>query len=444
MQAGKPYDPYLPQKFVQLTHPQWIKDAVLYEVNVRQFSVEGTFDAVEKQLPRLKKMGVSIIWLMPVHPIGEINRKGSLGSYYAVKDFYGINSEFGTGDDFHSLIKAIHSLGMYVILDWVAHHSSVDNSLVHTHPHFYARNADGQFISTPWRDYDDVYDFNFDEPELRQYMTEAMLYWIREFDIDGFRCDLAGFVPVDFWEHARKEFFKIKPVFMLAEADDRDLHRQAFDATYAWQLWNILHNICTKNAALKTLTEGYIAELVSVFPNDAIRINFTDNHDKNSWEGNMCENFGAGLEAAIVLTALISGMPLVYNGQEAGLCRSLQFFERDVIEWKEHYFEDLYTRLFTLKKNNKALWNASWGGDMVKIVNSQPEQVLSFSRTREQYEVLVIINMSNTPSNVILNTSDDVGNFTDFKSGEEIKLLAETKFSLEAWAYVILYTNNKK
>lgn len=353
---------YQPHKYVELKNPEWIKNATIYELNIRQFSQEGTFKAVEKQLPRLKKMGINIIWLMPIHPIGEINRKGSLGSYYSVKDYYGVNPEFGTEEDFRNLVNAIHQQGMYVILDWVANHSSWDNELVKRHPDWYIKSREGKFQSTPWRDYDDIIDFDYSKPELRKYMTEALKYWVKEFDIDGYRCDVASFMPIEFWENARKEMETVKPVFMLAEAMDKELHRKAFDATYAWELWNVTHNIATQNTSIKPLTEGYIAEHISIFPKEGIRMNFTDNHDKNSWEGNQYQNFGESLPAMMVLMTMMDGMPLVYNGQEAGLNRSLQFFEKDPIEWKKHENEVIYTKLFALKHQNQALWNGKWGG----------------------------------------------------------------------------------
>ena len=360
-------DPYQPKSYVQLENPDWVKDAVLYELNVRQFSEEGDFNAVVQQLPRLKNLGIDIIWLMPIHPIGKTDRKGSLGSYYSVQDFCGVNPEFGTEADFQNLVNAIHEQEMYVILDWVANHSSWDNELVTNHPDWYKRSDDGKFHSTKWRDYDDIIEFDYSRPGIRKYMTEAMKYWVETFDIDGFRCDVASFVPVDFWENVRKELEVIKPVFMLAEAEDRDLHRRAFDATYNWRLWEILHDMAQgrKNAAF--LAGAYVAEHVAIFPKEAIRLNFIDNHDKNSWEGTPQQNFGDALEIMTVFTFLMDGMPLVYNGQEAGLNRSLQFFERDPIEWRTHSNEELFQKIFQLKHQNGALWYGKWGGEMTRI-----------------------------------------------------------------------------
>lgn len=430
---------YQPHKYVELKNPEWIKNATIYELNIRQFSQEGTFKAVEKQLPRLKKMGIDIIWLMPIHPIGEINRKGSLGSYYSVKDYYGVNPEFGTEEDFRNLVNAIHQQGMYVILDWVANHSSWDNELVKRHPDWYIKSREGKFQSTPWRDYDDIIDFDYSKPELRKYMTEALKYWVKEFDIDGYRCDVASFMPIEFWENARKEMETVKPVFMLAEAMDKELHRKAFDATYAWELWNVTHNIATQNTSIKPLTEGYIAEHISIFPKEGIRMNFTDNHDKNSWEGNQYQNFGESLPAMMVLMTMMDGMPLVYNGQEAGLNRSLQFFEKDPIEWKKHENEVIYTKLFALKHQNQALWNGKWGGEMVRIMNDKMDEVISFVREKNGDKVITIINLSNKEVNVNFDTTFDEGTYKNMFSDEDFKLDKKQNLVMKPWEYLILH-----
>ena len=441
LMAQQPNDRYQPKTYVQIKNPEWVKNATLYELNVRQFSPEGTFKAVEKQLPRLKKMGIDIIWLMPVQPIGKVNRKGSLGSYYSVQDYRGINPEFGTEAEFRSLVKAIHAQGMYVILDWVANHSSWDNALATQHPDWYTKSRDGKFQSTPWRDYDDIIDFDYSKPELRQYMTEALKFWVKEYDIDGYRCDVASFVPIDFWENTRTELDAIKPVFMLAEAEDKELHRKAFDATYNWTLWNILHQIAISNKSVKTLGEAYIAEHVSIFPKEGIRMNFTDNHDKNSWEGNQYSNFGPALKAATVFTVMMDGMPLVYSGQEAGLDRSLLFFERDPIDWKKHENEALYTTLFALKHKNQALWNGSRGGEMVRIMNDQMDQVISFVREKNGDKVLSFINLSKEKVQVQFDTSYDAGTYTNLFTGKPEKVPKRMSMGLEPWEYVVLHNS---
>ena len=430
---------YQPQKYVELTNPDWVKNATIYELNIRQFSQEGTFKAIEKQLPRLKKMGINIIWLMPVQPIGVINRKGSLGSYYSVKDYLKVNPEFGTDEDFRSLVKAIHSQGMYVILDWVANHSSWDNMLATQHPEWYTKSREGRFQPTPWRDYDDIIDFDYSQPGLRKYMTEALKFWVKEYDIDGYRCDVASFVPIDFWENARKELDAIKPVFMLAEAEDKELHRRAFDATYNWTLWNILHQIAINNKSVKTLGEAYIAEHVSIFPKEGIRMNFIDNHDKNSWEGNQYSNFGPALKAVTIFTVMMDGMPMVYSGQEAGLNRSLLFFEKDPIVWKKHENEALYTTLFALKHKNQALWNGNRGGEMVRIMNDKMDQIISFVREKNGDKVITLINLSREKVQVSFDTSYDAGTYINLFSGKPQQISKKMTLTMEAWEYLVLH-----
>lgn len=430
---------YLPKKYVELSTPDWVKNATLYELNIRQFSEEGTFNAIEKQLPRLKKMGIDIIWLMPVNPIGELHRKGSLGSYYSVKDYLGINPEFGTEADFRSLIDAIHQYGMYVIIDWVANHTSWDNHLVTEHPEWYMKSRKNTFQSTRWRDYDDIIEFDYSHPELRKYMTNAMKHWITKYDIDGFRCDIASFVPIDFWENARTELDRIKPIFMLAEAEDKELHRKAFDSTYNWTLWNILHRIAHTGISVKNLTEAYIAEHVSIFPKAGIRMNFIDNHDKNSWEGNQYDNFGEALETTTVFTFLMNGIPLVYSGQEAGLDRSLAFFEKDPIIWNPHPLEKLYTTLFDLKHKNQALWNGSWGGEMVRIMNDRMDQVISFVREKNGDKVLAFVNLSKELIMVQFDTSFDTGVYIDLFTGKERSVSENFIMTMNPWEYVVLH-----
>ncbi|WP_294209634.1 alpha-amylase family glycosyl hydrolase [uncultured Chryseobacterium sp.] len=436
----QPYHPrYLPKKYVEITPPDWIKNATVYELNIRQFSEEGTFKAIEKQLPRLRKMGIDIIWLMPVQPIGKLNRKGSLGSYYSVKDYLEVNPEFGSEEDFRHLVQAIHQEGMYVILDWVANHTSWDNEMVAKHPEWYRKSRKDTFQSTRWRDYDDIIELDYRYPELREYMTEALKFWIREYDIDGYRCDIASFIPIDFWENVRMELDTIKPVFMLAEAEDRELHRRAFDVTYNWTLWNILHQLALNERSVKILTEAYLAEHVSIFPKDGIRLNFIDNHDKNSWEGNQYSNFGDALEAATVFTVMMDGMPLVYSGQEAGLDRSLQFFEKDPIEWKTHQNEALYTTLFRLKHQNQALWNGSYGGEMVRIMNDRMDQVISFVREKNGDKVLTFINLSKDSVMVQFDTSFDTGDYTSLFTGQPHTVAETMVLNMAPWEYIILH-----
>lgn len=432
---------YQPKDYVELTHPTWSKNATIYEVNIRQFTPEGTFKAFESHLPRLKDLGVDIVWLMPIHPIGEKNRKGTLGSNYSVKDYYGVNPEFGTMEDFKALVDKIHDMGMYVVLDWVANHSAWDNPLAQEHPEWYTKTPDGKFQPTPWYDWDDIIDFDFNQPGLRKYMTEAMKFWVAETDIDGYRCDVAGFIPVDFWENVRFELEKIKPVFMLAEWESRDLHKNAFDMTYAWSLWDKMHDVTVGGKPIHGIVE-YMAHHVSTFPENGYRMTFTENHDKNAWEGNQYANFGDGLHASMVLAGTVSGMPLIYSGQEAGLDRSLPFFEKDTILWKEHPNAAIYKKLFSLKHKNQALWNGTYGGEMLRVRNDKPEQVLSFFREKNGDKVLSIINFSSDSLSVKLESTYQKGTYTELFSNKPYTLRGMDVFALPRWGYLVLHQSN--
>jgi len=443
-QASNMDERYQPKPYVELQHPEWSKNATIYEVNIRQYTPEGTFSAFSSHLPRLKEMGTDIIWLMPINPIGEKNRKGTLGSNYSVKDYYGINPEFGTMAEFKALVDKIHSMGMYVIIDWVANHSAWDNPLVKEHPEWYTKSEEGNFQPTPWYDWDDIIDFDYGQPGIRHYMTEALKFWVKETNIDGFRCDVAGFIPVDFWDNARAELDEIKPVFMLAEWESRDLHKKAFDMTYSWSLWNKMHAAAADNKGIGGIIE-YMAHDVSTFPKGAYRMTFTDNHDKNAWEGNQYSNFGKGLQASMVLASTVNGMPLVYSGQEAGLNRSLAFFEKDIIEWKEHPNAMIYKQLFDLKHRNEALWNGEWGGEMVRVYNDCPQQVISFIRKKNGDSVLPVINYSDKPVKVSLEAGYFTGTYRELFSGKEIILSGnEDILELAPWAYLVLYQENNK
>ncbi len=433
-------NPYESQPYVELTHPEWSKNATIYEVNLRQYTPEGTFQAFEAHLPRLKALGVDILWLMPIHPIGEKNRKGNLGSYYSVKDYYGVNPEFGTMDDLKNLVKKAHEMGMYVILDWVANHSAWDNTLVSEHPDWYSKDSKGDFQPTPWYDWEDIIDFDYQQAGIRKYMTEAFKFWVQEADIDGFRCDVAGFMPTDFWDNVRQELDQIKPVFMLAEWESRDLHRQAFDMSYSWSLYNEMHDVAMGKAGLHVLNE-YMAHHVNTFPQNGYRMTFVDNHDKNSWEGTPFSQFGEAVDVCIVMTCTAHGMPLIYSGQEAGLDRKLKFFDKDLIEWKEHPHGKLYQKLFALKKKNQALWNGKFGGEMVKVTNSEPEKLLSFIREKNNDAVLTVLNFSGENVQAKITSGYHLGSYTELFTGKTYEFTGDDALTLKGWDYAVFVRN---
>ena len=421
-------------------HVDWSKNATIYEVNVRQYTPEGTFNAFAEYLPKLKNMGIDILWLMPINSVGEKNRKGTLGSYYSVKDFKAVNPEFGTLDDLKSLVNKAHEMGMHVIVDWVANHAAWDNVLVESHPEFFTKDSLGNYIP-PVADWSDVIDFNYDNKELWDYMIGVLKYWVEQADIDGYRCDVAGMVPTEFWNRARKELDEIKPVFMLAEWESPELHEHAFDMTYAWDLHHLMNDIAKGKKNSKDL-DKYWKEEHKKFPDNAYRMIFTTNHDENSWNGTVFERMGDAAEAMLVLAATVEGMPLVYSGQEAELNKRLEFFEKNEIEWKEHKFYDIYKKLFELKHYNKSLWNGKYGGKLEDIENGNDSNVYSFMREKDGDRVVVIINLSADSQTVKLNNRKLVGTYKNMITGNPVSLNGSDELNLAPWSYKVLSAIN--
>lgn len=421
-------------ELIGVTHPEWSYDKNIYEVNIRQYSEEGNFAGFEKHLPRLKEMGVDILWFMPIHPIGEKKRKGELGSYYAVKDYLAVNPEFGTMEEFKALVKKIHDMDMYIILDWVANHTAWDNPLIEEHPEWYTTDSLGNIIA-PVEDWSDVADLNYDNFEMRKYMVDALKFWVEEADIDGYRCDVAGMVPNDFWVVARDELDKIKPVFMLAEWDEPELH-MAFDMTYAWGLMHTINQIAEGKKNAMHLDTFFIED-TKKYEKEHFRMLFTSNHDENSWNGTVYERYGDGAKTFAVLTATAPGMPLIYSGQEAGLDKRLEFFEQDVINWDELPLENFYKKLLALKKNNKALWNGEKGGDFNLLETTSENDVFAFLREKEDNRIFVILNLSDKPQQFTLAKNAISDTFTELFSDEQVEINAEKEFSLEPWGYKV-------
>lgn len=380
-------------------------------------------------------MGVGIVWLMPIHPIGVINRKGTFGSYYSVRDYLAVDSSYGTIADLKSLVKTVHTNKMHLIIDWVANHTSWDNRLAKEHPEYYTKDSSGNFVP-PVPDWKDVIDLNYDNQELRKYMINALKFWVKECNIDGFRCDVADMVPTDFWEEARKELDKVKPVFMLAEAEKPKLHEKCFDMTYSWELFNIVKKIATSNNNPLQL-RTYFEKERNIFPEDAFRMRFIENHDENSWNGSAIEKLGNAAEMFAVLNAVVPGMPLVYNGQEACNGKRLDFFEKDPIQWKDCKLKNIYTKLFNLKKSNNALFNGVRGGKLIDIKTNKDTIVYSFSREKMKDKIFVIFNMSNKPIDVSLSSNKMAGRYKELFTGKSIKLKNSASIKLEPWGYKV-------
>jgi glycosidase len=418
----------------QLKTPEWVKNATIYEVNVRQFSPEGTFVGVQAQLPRLKEMGVDILWLMPIHPIGELNRKGSLGSYYAVRDYREVNPEFGSLEEFGALVNAAHELGMKVILDWVANHTSPDHVWIQQGKmSWYTLDANGKVQPTIGTDWTDVADLNFDNKEMRQEMIRSMSQWVRDYDVDGFRCDVAGWVPIDFWLEARTELDQIKPIFMLAEAEGNELYK-AFEMTYGWELHHIMNDIA-KGKKDAGAVHSFFAK--PALPNNGFQMNFTSNHDENSWNGTEMERLGPALEVFAVFAATIDGMPLVYNGQETSLDRRLKFFEKDPINWEKMDKVNFYQTLLKLHQTHPALIVGKGQAKPEFLTKSSDKSVLAYVRTAGDQKVLVLLNLSAKEQTISLKDTRIAGEYRNLFSGQSITLKPTHQEKLSPWGYSV-------
>lgn len=418
------------------THVDWSKNANIYEVNIRQYTPEGSFNAFVAHLPRLKKMGVDILWLMPIYPISEKNRKGSMGSYYAVQDYQQVNPDLGTISDLKMLVDQAHEMGMKVILDWVANHTGWDNWLIKSHPDWYTQDSLGNIICPLDTDWTDVADLNYDSPQLREYMIQSLEYWVTQADVDGFRCDVAGMVPTDFWVEARKRLDQIKPVFMLAEHESPEIHA-AFDMTYGWELHHILNQIAQGKETVADL-DNYMGKIDTLYDSDDYIMYFTSNHDENSWNGTEFERMGEAYKVMAVLSATLPGMPLIYSGQEDKLDKRLRFFDKDTIEWGAFEMEDFYRSLLRLKHNNKALWNGNFGGAFQRIHTSADNCIFSFMRKNEQEKVIVILNLCEQKQTFLLNSKFIEGNYVSLFTQTNIVINNDSSLSLDPWGFLIL------
>ena len=426
--------------------PEWVRQAVLYECNTRQFSPEGNFAGVRQQLPRLKELGINVLWLMPIHPIGQVNRKAKpsdLGSPYSVRDYYGVNPDFGTVDDLKSLIGEAHALGLKVILDWVPNHTAWDAVWMQEHPEYYTK-VNGQFTaplnergeSTGW---DDCVDLDYSNPALRRAMIDAMQYWIRTADIDGYRVDMAGLVPNDFWAEARPALDSVKPVFMLSEWQDEAGHfKTCFNANYGWKWKDVTRDIAAGKQtahALDTLLE-YLNDF---YPEGYYQLYFTQNHDENSWSGTETELYGAAADAFNVLMFTWQGMPMLYNGQEDGLAKRLKFFEKDPIRWKNKGKTEFFQKLCSLRRANRALGPGRNGGELKKISTSADEQVYAFTREKEGDRVIIVLNLSKQNRTFSLNPgSEAYGAYMNLFGASTVQVTREMTLTLKPWEYLVL------
>ncbi len=410
----------------------WVKDAVLYEIFPRQYSATGNFNGITADLDRLKKLGVNVLWLMPVHPIGELKRKGTYGSPYAATDYFAINPDYGTKDDLKRLVSESHKRGIRVIIDIVANHTAWDSVMMKT-PSYYTRNEKGEMVS-PVPDWSDVADLNYDDPALRKYMIDVFKYWIREFDLDGFRCDVAGFVPTAFWEEVRAEVDKIKKdTIWLAEWHEPDLLVEAFDADYSWSMHSAIDNVLHGRKTARNIRETWEAEKAR-FPKNSIHMRFSDNHD----ERRAIARFGE--KAALAAQALvftIDGIPLIYNGMEVGDTTESgapALFEKLPIFWeiagRRPEFPKFYEGMLKLRRESAALRR----GSTTWIKNSDEDRVLTFARKTAAEEILVAINLSSVPFFGAVETD---GSYTDITPAIENGPAGLPALSLEPYGFRI-------
>jgi len=407
----------------QLVQPEWSKNAVMYEVNIRQYTPEGTFNAFAKELPRLKELGVDVIWLMPIHPIGKVNRKGTMGSYYSVKDYTDVDPEYGTKEDFRALVNKAHSLGIKVLIDWVANHSAWDNAWITEHPDWYVHGKNGEIVTQ--YDWTDVAKLNYDSREMRQEMIQSMRYWVNEFDIDGYRCDVAFLVPVDFWDELRAKLDEIKPVYMLAEMEwNADINptpdvyfKNAFNAAYGWSFMGTSTDFIKGKKSLATFKKELV-ENYNKFPTHMQKLYFLTNHDENSWNGTVDEKYGKNWQqVGVMVYTLPQSMPLIYTGEEVGLNRRLSFFEKDPIksiEWQKTTRTEWYKKMTKLKHDVPAFRNANnfknWREiRMESTTQDISNSVFAYTTSYKGSEAYVFINFGNTPADL---TTTDVELYT--------------------------------
>ena len=449
--ATQEAEPANDSTFTRVQHPVLSRNAVIYEVNLRQYTQEGTVTAFAEQLPRLKELGVDILWMMPVHPISKVDRKGTLGSYYSVANYKEFNPEFGTLDQFKDMVKKAHDMGMKVIIDWVPNHTGRDNNWVTEHPEYYKKDSLGNMVGI--YDWTDVYVLDYSNPETRKAMIDAMKFWLTDVDVDGFRCDVAMEVPTDFWNEARPQLQEVEPeLFMLAEATKPELQVDAFDMGYNWPMKDLFSAIAAtsgqytfkeKDGSIKEFPETHaiainnlLSEQAVDFPKNTFLMNMITNHDLNSWEGTEFERLGNLTKAFAVLSYTLPGMPMLYTGQETGLNRAFEFFEKDTPptwEPRNEWF-GFYQVLNTLKHTEKALDAGNEMTEFVSYATVSPDLYI-FSREKEDSKVLVFTNLGKEEIKVEFSSDNvpDLERMEDLYTSKK----AEMPVSLAAGDYRI-------
>ena len=413
-------------------HPAWIMQGNIYEVNVRQYTPEGTFNAFAKHLDRLKAMGVQTIWFMPINPISKLERKGTLGSYYAVSDYTAINPEFGNIDDFKNIVNAIHEKGMKVIIDWVPNHTGADHKWLKDHPDFFVKDKQGKpAVAFDWAD---VRQLDYKNPVMQDSMIETMKFWVNKTNIDGFRCDVAWNVPATFWKKSISELQKMKSLFMLAEGDSTYLAKSGFDAVYPWHMFKMMEKVAKEKRPAFAI-DSILTENKTRYPKNTIQMYFTSNHDENSWNHADFGTFPKEIHApfAVLSQTLENSVPLIYSGQEEPVLRALEFFEKDPITFKNFEREKFYTTLLELRKRNKAL---SANASFEKVAVGDANYVYAYTRKKGDHKILVILNLSSKAQTISISNKKLLGaTFAIFEDKEVI--LNFNAFQMKPWGYEI-------
>jgi alpha-amylase len=412
-------------------HPSWILQGNIYEVNTRQYTPEGSFNAFVPNLQRLKDMGVQTLWFMPIYPISEKDRKGKLGSYYAVSDYTGVNPEFGTMDDWKSLVKKAHDMGFKVILDWVPNHTGADHRWLQAHADFFVRDSTGKFLS-PF-DWTDTRKLNYKNAEMCDSMIASMKYWIRESDIDGFRCDVAGEVPKEFWSRCISELRSMKNIFMLAESNEAWMHEAGFDATYTWDAFAMMKQVASGKRPAFAI-DSVLQRVDTTYKLNALRMYFTSNHDENSWnKADYATMPGASHAPFAVLTQTIArSVPLIYSGQEEPFLDSVSFFYKDTITFGHYSRANFYKTLLNLRRNNPAL---SALASFKKLSTTNDAAIYAFEREKEGRKILVILNLSNHPQDLRWKDQPSAKEWNNVFAGNREPV--DQGFSIEPWGYVV-------
>ncbi|MBC7827961.1 MAG: 1,4-alpha-glucan branching protein [Chitinophagaceae bacterium] len=413
----------------------WSFNTNMYEVNLRQYTPEGTFNAFAQHLPRLRDMGIDALWFMPITPISIEKRLGTLGSYYACSDYTNTNPEFGTVQDFKKLVQQAHLSGFKVMIDWVANHTGWDHVWTKTHPEFYKRNAEGDFYdSNNWQD---VIDLNYYDHAMRREMIKAMMFWVTECDIDGFRCDMAHLVPLDFWRDARISLDVIKPLFWLAETEHFN-YQTVFDCSYAWHWMHETERFAKDQIGVPDLMNNLRIYEQKTRPG-ASYLFFTTNHDENSWNGTEYEKYGPAARAFAVLSCTWNGIPLIYSGQEIPNMERLKFFDKDTIQWTEkNLLHDFYKILLHLRKRNPALRTADINVITTFIKTNADQFLLAWRRKLLEKEVLVFLNLSSHDKQVSLEDESIYGIYTDVFEGSAVDFASSRSVQMGPWQALVL------